>query len=397
MRSKLAGVLALLLVCATVSPLRAQKAVEITVDILDRLLRGYKVEQTETATVEPQLKEADAKLKKYLECKRDFEAAAAASGSSTGGLAARLAIRTKCGSSNEDDRQKIFEGPENAAAKAGNFKLADYRAVRDRVKGYLGGDRSGFSKPSLDLLASRAGELSSLFGISATSTASGPTRTIAGPRVWSTDFAWQYIGQIFAIQYMSGATLFETTYQPGQWTRWQITQADATDEKQVLERAFLSVTPEGGQWWRLKTTTTTKQDGRENTEVVVLEALFKPMSDQVQQLVRMRGKLPGSDEPQELMVPQAMAMISMSAAFPFKPTPESVAGATIGTETLGGVSARHVRYGAGGGTLDWWLNDATPGGWVRFSVTDDQKKESYRMDMIGQGTGAQSETGIKVP
>ena len=90
-------------------------------------------------------------------------------------------------------------------------------------------------------------------------------------------------------------------------------------------------------------------------------------------------------------------MLSMSGAFPFKPTPESVAGATIGTETVGSVSARHVRYGAGGGTLDWWLSDTTPGGWLRFSVTDDQKKQAYKMEMIGQGTGAQSETGIKTP
>jgi hypothetical protein len=144
-------------------------------------------------------------------------------------------------------------------------------------------------------------------------------------------------------------------------------------------------------------TTTTKRDGKDESETVLLEAMFKPMGDQVQQLVRMRGKLPGNDEPQELIVPQAMAMLSMSAAFPFKPTPESVAGATVGTETVAGVSARHVRYGAGGGTLSWWLSDPTPGGWVRFSAVDDQKKESYRMEMIGQGTGAKSETGVKTP
>ena len=401
MRLRFAGVLTVLLACAIVSPLRAQKAVEITVDILDRLLRGYKVEQTETASVDPQTKDIDARLKKYLECKRDFEAAGSAGGS-IGGLAARMALRAKCGGTNEEgfakEREKAMEGPDNAGAKAGNFKLPDYRLSRDRVKDYLRGDRAGFSKTSLDVLAGRAGELSSLFGISATvaSSGGGSTRATAGPRLWTTDFAWQYIGQLFAVQYLSGATMFETPYQPGQWTKWQITQADVADEQQVFERAFLFVTPEGGQWWRLKTTTM-KRDGKDETEVVTLEALFKPMGDQVQQLVRMRGKLPGNDEPQELIVPQAMTMLNMSGAFPFKPTPESVAGATIGTETVGSVSARHVRYGAGGGTLDWWLSDTTPGGWLRFSVTDDQKKQAYKMEMIGQGTGAQRETGIKTP
>jgi hypothetical protein len=401
MRPKPAGVLALLFVCAIVPLLHAQKAVDITVDILDRLLRGYKVEQTETAKVEPQLKELDEKLRKFLECKRDFEAAGNASGSAVGGLAARLAMRAKCGASNEDgivkDREKVLEGPDNAGAKAGNFKLADYRLYRDRVKDYLRGDRSGFSAASLDVLAARAGELSSLFGISAVSASSGSVgagRSVRGPAVWTTDFAWQYIGELFAMQYMSGATMFETPYQPGQWTKWQVTAAEGSDEQQSLERAFLFVTADGGEWWRLKTVTTTKRDGKDETETVVLEALFKPMSEQVKQLVRMRGKLPGSAEPQELMVPQAMSMVSLAGAFPFKPTPESVAGATIGTETVGTVSARHVRYGAGGGTLDWWLSDTTPGGWVRFSMADEAKKIVYRMEMVGQGTGAQSELGI---
>jgi len=404
MRRKFQSLIAVCLVCAIAPALQGQKLLEITVDILDRLLRGYQVEQSETTKVEPQLQEVDAKLKKFLECKRDFEAAGNASGSSAGGFAARIAMRAKCGATNEDgfvkDRAKILEGPDNAAAKAGNFKLPDYRMFRDRVRGYLGGDRSGLSQASLDLLASRAGALSSAFGISATpvvSAGAGVSHPIAGPGVWTTDYAWQYIGQLFAVQYLSGATLFETTYQPGQWTKWKITQADNTDETQVLERAFLFTTPEGGEWWRLKTTTTTKRDGKDESETVVLEALFKPMSDQIKQLVRMRGKLPGNDEPQELIVPQAMTMVSMSGAFPLKPTPESVAGATIGTETVGSFSAKHVRYGSGNGTLDWWLSDAAPGGWVRFSMTDNEKKDLYRMEMTGQGTGAQSETGIKTP
>ena len=394
MRSQLLGISAALLVGALAPSLHAQRQTDINADMLDRLLRGYKAEQTEVAKVDPQLKAAEDKLAKFIACRKDFEAAANASGSAVAGFAARLAMRAKCGASSEDDfvkdRDKILEGPDNAGAKAANLKLADYRSNRDRIKDYLRGDRNGFSKGSLDLFGSREAELSSAFGISAAANASaapagvGP-RGAGAPGVWTMDFAWAYIGQLFAVQYLSGATMFETTYQPGQWTKWQITTA-GDNEKQTVERAFLFTTADGGEWWRMKTTS--------GSDTVVFEGLFKPMGDTVKQLVRMRGKFPGNAEAQEMIVPQAMSMMSSAGSLGGRPTAESVAGATVGTETAAGVSARHVRYGTGAGTLDWWLSDARPGGWVRFSASDQDKKEMYRMEMTEQGTGATSELGV---
>jgi hypothetical protein len=78
-----------------------------------------------------------------------------------------------------------------------------------------------------------------------------------------------------------------------------------------------------------------------------------------------------------------------------RPTPESIEGATVGTETVGSFQAKHVKFGMGGGNLEWWLADNAPGGWVRFKVSGGGDK-SYQMDMVGQGAGAKSELGIRL-
>src|SRR5262245_19267896 len=223
-----------------------------------------------------------------------------------------MAIRAKCGTSDADgfrkDRQKIMDGPENAAASAGSFKLDQYRDLRDRFRAYAGGDETFFSKASLDLLKPRQKQLASLFGVSVAVAQAGGGRGMHGPAVWTTDYAWIWISQLFTIQYLSGATMFESNYKPGEWTKWQI-KAEGNDETQETERAFLGKTTEGAEWWRLKTIA--------GSDTIALEALFKPEpgNDQIQQLVRMRGKLPGNAEPQELMVPQQYAMCALNGAF----------------------------------------------------------------------------------
>ena len=57
-----------------------------------------------------------------------------------------------------------------------------------------------------------------------------------------------------------------------------------------------------------------------------------------------------------------------------------------------------VRFGNGGGTLDWWLTSAAPGGWVKFTggANGGDKKDLYTMQMIAKGTGAKSELGIVI-
>jgi hypothetical protein len=385
------------------TPAQGQKVIDLTVGMLDRWFTAHDKEKSELKNVEPQLADVDGRINKFEQCKKDWETAGAASGSRVGGLAARMAIRAKCGSSDSDgmrkDRQKIMDGPENAAAAAGGFKLGDYRNLKEKLQFYVNGDESWFSKSGLDLLKPKKNQLASAFGISVAVAQSGAAgRGMRGPNVWTSDYAWLWISQLFTVQYLSGATMFEKDYKPGEWTRWQVTTAD-NEDVQTNERAFLGRQTDRGEWWRMKTIMTDKGAGTADT--VVMEALFRPDStnEYVQTLVRMRGKFPGNAEAQEMMVPEQWAMWNMAGTMP-KPTKESVDGATVGTESIttpaGTFRAKHVRFGGGGGTLDWWLDETSVGGWVKFSALDNEKKPMYTMELVGKGVGAKSELGITI-
>lgn len=386
------------------APARAQtdRALDVTEAILDRFFTAHAKEKAERETIAPQVDDADARIRKYEECRRDFEAAGSATGSRLGGLAARLAIKAKCGDADAEalrkQRQRILDGPETAAATAGGFQLPEYRRLRDRIRGWLEGDASGFTAAGLAVLKAREPQLRGSFGISAVAAGNGGGRGMRAPAVWGTDFAWVWISQLFAVQYLSGATMFEKDYTPGEWTRWRIT-TDEDGEVQESERAFLGRTADGGEWWRTKTII---KDG-DGADTVTLEALFKPETGNpnLQRLVRMRAKLPGNAEAQEMMVPEQWTTWNMMGAFSGRPTKESLDGATVGTERIttpaGTFTARHVRFGQGGGTIDWWLDESATGGWVKFSAIDDEKKPQYTMELVGKGTGAKSELGITIP
>ena len=391
------------------APAHAQRVIDLTADMLERWLDGKDKENQDTKSVQSQLTEADAKIQKFEECKRNFEAAGSAGGR-MGGLAARMAIKAKCGATNSDDyrkeRQRILDGPESAGAEMAKMKLADYRNVKEKIQNWLGGDESGFTKPGLDLLKAKRPAIASLFGVSAdvalASSGSSGGRGMRGPNMYAGDNAWIWISQLFTIQYLSGAAMFETNYKPGDWTKWSIETADEDDDKQETEKAFLGKTAEGAEWWRFKTITNYKDGDKAMADTIILESLFKPEpgNEQMQQLVRMRGKFPGQTEAQEMMVPQQWGMWNMNGAFQMKPTKESVDGATVGTETVttpaGTFKAKHVRFGQGGGTIDWWLDETAVGGWVKFTATDNEKKPTYTMQLIGKGTGAKSELGVTI-
>jgi hypothetical protein len=402
MRSR-AALLSLVVLCSAVAfnPARAQaKVIDLTVDMLDRWFTAHDKEKSESANVAPQLNEQNEKIKKFQQCKAAWEAAGEATGKKLGGIAARIAIKAKCGVSDDaafvKERQKIMDGPENAAATAGGFKLADYRNLRDKLQAYVGGDHSGFTKAGLDLLKSREKQLASAFGVSMTVAGAGGAG-MRGPAVWGADYAWIYIAQLFAIQYGTGATMFETDYKPGEWTRWKLS-SDSDDDVQTNERAFIGKPSDGGEWWRMKTISGDK----ESSDTVSLEMLFKTESpdDVSQKLVRMRGKLPGNAEPQELIVPEQYGMWNMAGSMGRRPTKESIEGATIGVETVttpaGTFRAKHVRFGMGGGTMDWWLDDTVVGGWVKFQMLDENKKPRYTMELVAKGTGAKSELGVTI-
>src|SRR5687768_17257174 len=68
------------------TPAQGQKVIDLTVDMLDRWFTAHDTEKSELKNVEPQLADADSKINKFEQCKRDFEAAGQASGSRMGGL-----------------------------------------------------------------------------------------------------------------------------------------------------------------------------------------------------------------------------------------------------------------------------------------------------------------------
>ena len=317
-------------------------------------------------------------------------------------------MRAKCGASDEDgfqkDREKLVQGPLEAGATAGGFKTSDYRDLKDRITSYFGGNRNGFTKSGLDLLDAHEADLSKALGLTMVHvTSSGPSgmRGAHMPGMWSTDYAWQYITQLFALEYGSGAAMFEQPYKPGEWTEWKITES-AQDQPQSLARAFLAVQTDSSEWWRLKTLTPYKDNGKDMVDTVIIEALYKPTSMYTKEIVRARAKLPGNKDPQELMVPAGMGMINYNAMFAVRPSKESIDGATIGSEKVdtkaGSFTAKHVRFGNGGGNLDWWLTPDVPGGWVKFTGAgnDADKKDLYTMELVGKGTGAKSELGIVI-
>ena len=152
----------------------------------------------------------------------------------------------------------------------------------------------------------------------------------------------------------------------------------------------------------MKTISTYKDGGKEMADTVILEALYKPTSEWTRELVRVRAKLPGNKEPQELLVPAGMGMINYNASvFGTRPTKESIEGATVSTAEkvttkAGAFTAKHIRFGAGNGNLDWWLTKEAPGGWVKFTGRSNSgdEKDVYTMELIAKGTGAKSELGV---
>lgn len=380
-------------------PVHAQ---DITPDVVDRFIKAFTVEQAELKNVGPQVAEIDEKIKTFNECKSTYQAAGEVAGGGLGGLAAKAAMKAKCGATSDDgfrkEKAKIYAGPEKAALEAGKFKSGDYAKLKEKIGFWAAGDRN-FKAAELEAMTARKDELSKLLGEFA---AARNTNTDNGTKgagalgmmaggAWTMDYAWGFIGQMFGLMFMSGATMLEEPFQPGEYAIYEVSQT-GDDQKLVFERAFLGTTKDGGEWWRMKYIVS---EPGEKPDTVNLEALFKPMADVVKQVVRIKGKLPGSAEPQELMVPQHLTMLT--SLFPMKPTQESIAGATIGTEQVAGATAKHVKFGApNGGSLEWWMAQAVPGGVARFRITnqEDGKAETWTMEVTKHGKGAKSELGV---
>ena len=393
-----AAVVAALLLTTTSS---VAQDITLTTDVLDRYVTSYDKEREEIAALDPKLREIDQRIRRFRECKIAFEAAGSATRSRLGGLAARAGIRARCGANNESDieREKtaLREQATRTAAQAGNFTVPQFQRLGIRLERiYAYGDRAGLSAPEVEAVNARRERFGSIYGVNAAALEAalgGLGRGAGGVPAagqWTADYTWLYIGQLWGMMYGTGANVFDEDYQPGQWTRWELGGND-DDDKATVERAFLSKDEEGKEWWRYKSVM--------GGDTIVLEGLFKDAGDGLQELVRMRGRMPGEKEANEMMVPENMTMLQAWGMFRSRPTKESVDGATVGTENVttpaGTFSAKRVRFGSTGGRQEWWLSPTVPGGWVQYTVNAEDKEDGFRMRLIAHGSGATSELGSR--
>lgn len=229
--------------------------------------------------------------------------------------------------------------------------------------------------------------------------AAGAAVSARMPAVWTPDLTQVYASYMFAIAFGAGSYNVEPKeYQPGEFTRWKIANQQTEGSDAWLERAFLTKTSDGKEWWRIKYIVNSKEGNTTKSDTINFEGLFAADGSA---MLRLRAKMPNEKEAKEMPVTENTYGYSK----PINLTPESIQGATVGTETVsvpsGTFSARHVRYGGmGGGTLDWWLSNSVPGGLVKYSVTAAEESQSsgpsknqYVVELAAFGKNAKSELG----
>ena len=210
------------------------------------------------------------------------------------------------------------------------------------------------------------------------------------PTNWTQQWMTLYVNYLFSVAFHSGSyTVADEVYDPGEYTRWVFAD-ESEDVPAVLERAFLSRTDEGQEWWKVKYINT------EDDQELILEGLFDTESGE---LLRLRAQFPG-EEPQELPVQEG----TYTYVKPIQLTEASLEGATVGTESItvpaGTFRSRHIRYGSAGSTMEWWLNEDVPGGMVRYLVKSSREEsgqstpQSWIVELQSYGSNARSELGI---
>lgn len=198
------------------------------------------------------------------------------------------------------------------------------------------------------------------------------------------------MGVFATVYYYGGYNWQGKPFAPGQFTQWE---GHNTVQGDFFEKAFLKREANKQEWWRVRVVET--ENGK--TEEAVFEALFSaPGKTGEQKILRMRAKLPGQAKGGEVPITsqnQESWVLRPSGQL----TPESLKGATVGTENVtvpAGTyqKARHVRFVHGAGQVDWWLSDAVPGGVVKyaFTATDEEsgQAETSTMQLKKVGTGA---------
>ncbi|MBI3081833.1 MAG: hypothetical protein HYY94_02770, partial [Gemmatimonadetes bacterium] len=82
-------------------PALAQDIGEITVDIIERFLKAYTAEQGEQENTETQREELTEKIRAFNACAEGWRAAGNVIGGGVAGIAARAALKAKCGATSD--------------------------------------------------------------------------------------------------------------------------------------------------------------------------------------------------------------------------------------------------------------------------------------------------------
>jgi len=167
----------------------------------------------------------------------------------------------------------------------------------------------------------------------------------------------------------------EARYEPGEWTTYRVEATGGETALDTLERAFLTRTEDGNEWWRVR--------GVQDGEGWVYEALLDPEQEEV---VRLRTRDPEGEVGEVPVTEETLYRA------PQELTEESVEGATEGTESIetpaGTFTARRVEYAGtgGGGTVTWFLSDEVPGHVVQYEGR--RQGEAWTSTLLDHGTGA---------
>lgn len=167
----------------------------------------------------------------------------------------------------------------------------------------------------------------------------------------------------------------EARYEPGGWTTYRVAASGGDTALDTLERAFLTRTEDGNEWWRVH--------GVQDGEAWTYEALLDPEQETI---VRMRAKDPKGEVGE---VPVTKETVYQP---PQELTTESVEGATQGTESVdtpaGRFTARRVVFkgAASGGTVTWYLTDEVPGHVVQYEGR--RQDDEWTSTLLNYGTDA---------
>jgi len=182
----------------------------------------------------------------------------------------------------------------------------------------------------------------------------------------------------------NGYSMEMSTYQPGEWTEWQLTTGNGDEEPVAMRKACLKRLASGDEWWQIRI------PGNKPDETMVMEVLF---SKEKRSIRRMRQRI-GTGEAKEMPVTESWYTA------PMKLTPESVEGSITHrsekvTVPAGSFTADRMEFaaGMGEGTLRLWRAKGVPGDVVKSEVTDSDGQVGWTTTLTAYGKGATTELG----